>query len=139
MENDASKPAIRPDPESLFRYSLVSLVFNHEHRGLARPEAIEQVASQRHIDLEGKDRTVSARTLYRWLSAFEQGGPDALVPVPRQGRSLVLSQDLLDFFRDQKQADPRASVPELIRRASATGRRKTPGSVSAWKTPCPTC
>lgn len=122
MENDASKSARRPDPESLFRYSLVSLVLNHEHRGLARAVAIEEVAAQRHIDLAGKARTVSTRTLYRWLSSFEQGGPDALVPVPRQGRSLVLSQDLLDFFRDQKQADPRTSVPELIRRASATGR-----------------
>jgi hypothetical protein len=29
MENDASKPSRRPDPESLFRYSLLSLVFNH--------------------------------------------------------------------------------------------------------------
>jgi putative transposase len=92
------------------------------YRGLARPEAIEQVAAQRHIDLEGKDRTVSARTLYRWLSAFEQGGPDALMPAPRPGGPVVLSQELLDFFRDQKQADPRTSVPELIRRAGATGR-----------------
>jgi len=121
MENDPAHP-LRPDPESLFRYSLVSQVLNHEHRGLVRPEAIEKVAAQRHIDLEGKDRTVSTRTLYRWLSAFEQGGPDALVAVPRQGGPRVLSQDLLDFFRDQKQADPRTSVPELIRRAGATGR-----------------
>jgi transposase InsO family protein len=122
MENDPSKPPIRPDPESLFRYSLVSLVLNHEHRGLARSEAIEKVAAERHIDLDGKDRTVSTRTLYRWLSAFEQGGPDALVPLLRQGGPVVLPQDLLDFFRDQKQADPATSVPELIRRAGATGR-----------------
>jgi putative transposase len=92
------------------------------HRGLARPEAIEKVASQRHIDLEGKDRTVSARTLYRWLSDFEQGGPDALIPATRKGGLLALPEELLDFFRDQKQADPRTSVPELIRRASAAGR-----------------
>jgi putative transposase len=122
MENDPAHPPLRPDPESLFRYSLVCLVSNHEHRGLARPEAIAQVAAQRHIDLEGKDRTVSTRTLYRWLSAFEQGGPDALMSVPRQGGPLVLSPPLLDFFRDQKLADPRTSVPELIRRAGATGR-----------------
>ena len=122
MENDPSTPPIRPDPESLFRYSLVSLVLNHEHRGLGRPEAIETVAAQRHIDLEGKDRTVSARTLYRWLSDFEQGGPDALMPATRKGGPVVLSRELLDFFRDQKQADPRTSVPELIRRAGATGR-----------------
>ncbi len=122
MENDPSKPRLRPSPESLFRYSLVSLVLNHEHRGLVRPEAIKHVAAQRHIDLEGNDRTVSTRTLYRWLSDFEQGGPDALMPATRNAGPLVLSQDLLDFFRDQKQADPRTSVPELIRRAGATGR-----------------
>ncbi|MCP3882084.1 MAG: transposase, partial [Sulfitobacter sp.] len=122
MENAPSIPPIRPDPESLFRYSLVCLVLNHEHRGLARPEAIETVAAQRHIDLEGKDRTVSARTLYRWLADFEQGGPDALMPATRKGGPVVLSRELLDFFRDQKQADPRTSVPELIRRAGATGR-----------------
>ncbi len=122
MENDPSKPPIRPDPQSLFRYSLVSLLLNHEHRGLARPEAIAQVAAQRHIDLEGKDRSVSTRTLYRWLSAFEQGGPDALMPKPRQGGPLVLSPPLLDFFREQKLADPRTSVPELIRRAHVTGQ-----------------
>jgi putative transposase len=122
MENDASKPAIGPDPEALFRYSLLCLVLNHEHRGLARSEAIEAVAAQRHIDLEGKERSVSTRTLYRWLAAFEQGGPDALIPATRKGEPGVLSRELLDFFREQKQADPRTSVPELIRRAGATGR-----------------
>jgi putative transposase len=122
MGNDPSKPAIRPDPQLLFRYSLVSLVLNHEHRGLVRPEAIAEVAAQRHIDLEGKERTVSVRTLYRLLSSFAQGGPDALIPATRKGGPVVLSRDLLTFFRDQKQADPRTSVPELIRRARATGR-----------------
>ena len=122
MENDLTQPPLRPDPESLFRYSLVSQVLNHEHRGLTRPQAIEAVAAQRHIDLDGKARTVSTRTLYRWLSAFEEGGPDALAPLPRQGGPRVLSPDLLDFFHDQKQADPLTSVPELIRRAGATGR-----------------
>jgi len=125
MENDPSKPAIRPDPESLFRYSLVCLVLNHEHRGLARPEAIAEVAAQRHLDLEGKERTVSARTLYRWLSRFCHDGPDALGPATREGGPMVLSEELLDFFRDQKQADPRTSVPELIRRAEVTGRIAT--------------
>ena len=46
MENDASQPAIRPNPESLFRYSLLSQVLNHEHRGLARPQAIAEVAEK---------------------------------------------------------------------------------------------
>jgi putative transposase len=136
MEKDPSQPPIRPDPESLFRYSLVSLVFNHEHRGLARPEAIEKVAAQRHIDLEGKERTVSARTLYRWFSHFEQGGPDALIPVTRKGGPLALPEELLDFFRDQKQADPRTSVPELIRRARISGQIAAPEKIdrtTVWR------
>ncbi len=122
MENDASKAPNRPDPESLFRYSLVSLLLNHEHRGLARPEAIGAVAAQRHFDLEGKERSVSTRTLYRWLSQFEQGGADALIPATRKAGPVVLSEQLLDFFREQKQADPRTSVPELIRRARVSGQ-----------------
>ena len=89
MENDPSIPPLRPDPESLFRYSLVSLVLNHEHRALARSEAVETVAAQRHIDLEGEERTVSARTLYRWLADFEQGGPDALMPWQRRSERVV--------------------------------------------------
>jgi len=136
MEKDPAKPPRRPDPESLFRYSLLSQVLHHVYRGLARSEAIAAVATQRHIDLEGKERTVSARTLYRWLSDFEQGGPDALMPTPRQGGPLVLSQELLDFFRDQKQADPRTSVPELIRRAGATGRiaaHETIDRTTVWR------
>ncbi|MCP4290175.1 MAG: transposase [Gammaproteobacteria bacterium] len=122
MENDPLKPPMWPNPESLFRYTLVSLVLNHEHQGLVRSEAIEKVASQRHIDLEGKYRTVSMRTLYRRLAAFAQGGPDALIPATRKGAAVVLSEELLDFFREQKQSDPRTSVPELIRRADASGR-----------------
>ena len=119
MKNERLKP---PNPEALFRYTLLSQVLHRVYRGEARPEAIEAVAIQPYVDLDGKPRSISARTLYRWLAAFEQGGPDALIPAAREGGPVVLSQELLDFFRDQKQADPRTSVPELIRRADVTGR-----------------
>ncbi|MCP4381689.1 MAG: transposase [Hyphomicrobiales bacterium] len=118
MEDEPIKP---PNTEALFRYALVSQVLGHEHQAKTRPEAIEMVAGQ-HIDLKGGKRSVSARTLYRWLAAFEQGGPNALAPTVRSGGPVALPLTLLDFFKDQKETDPRTSVPELIRRAFETGR-----------------
>jgi putative transposase len=94
------------------------------YRGEVRPEAIETVAGQRHVDFDGKERPVSARTLYRWLAAYEQGGSDALAPSERSGGPMALSESLLDYFKAEKLADARASIPELIRRARVTGRIK---------------
>ncbi len=121
MKDEPLKP---PNPEALFRHTLVSQVLNRVYRGEARFDAIEAVAGQRHVDFDGKDRPVSARTLYRWLAAYEQGGSDALAPRERSGGPMVLSEALLGFFKAEKLADARASVPELIRRARVTGRIK---------------
>ena len=121
MKEEPPKP---PNPEALFRHSLVSQVLNRMYRGQARVDAIEAVAGQRHLDFDGKERSVSARTLYRWLAAYEQGGSEALAPQERSGGPMVLSEALLDFFKAEKLADARTSVPELIRRARVTGRIK---------------
>jgi len=116
------EPIQPPHPKMLFRYTLVSQVLNRVYRGQACPEAIEAVAGQRHLDFDGKACSVSARTLYRWLAAYEQGGAEALTPKPRGGGPVVLSQELLDYFQAEKLADARTSIPELIRRARVTGR-----------------
>jgi putative transposase len=121
MKDEPLKP---PNPKMLFRHTLVSQVLNRVYRGQARPEAIEAVAGQRHVDFDGKACSVSARTLYRWLAAFERGGAEALTPNPRCGGPVVLSAALLDYFKAEKLADARASIPELIRRAEVTGRIK---------------
>jgi transposase InsO family protein len=118
------EPLKAPNPEALFRHTLVSQVLNRMYRGQTRFDAIEAVAGQRHLDFDGKERSVSARTLYRWLAAYEQGGFDALAPRQRSGGPMVLSEALLDYFKAEKLADARTSVPELIRRARVTGRIK---------------
>jgi len=121
MKEEPLKP---PHPEALFRHTLISQVLNRMYRGEVRPEAIETVAGQRHVDFDGKERPVSARTLYRWLAAYEQGGSEALAPSERSGGPMALSEGLLDYFKAEKLADARASIPELIRRARVTGRIK---------------
>ncbi len=133
MKDEPLKP---PNPKMLFRHTLVSQVLNRVYRGQARPDAIEAVADQRHVDFDGKACSVSARTLYRWLAAYEQGGAEALAPNPRRGGPVVLSEELLDYFKAEKLADARASIPELIRRARVTGRIKPGQRVdrsTAWR------
>ena len=99
MKDEPLKP---PNPKMLFRHTLVSQVLNRVYRGQARPEAIEAVAGQRHVDFDGKACSVSARTLYRWLAAYEQGGAEALAPTPRRGGPVVLSEALARLLQGRE-------------------------------------
>jgi putative transposase len=112
-----------PDPEALFRFKIVSEVLVAQATGLSRAGAIADVVSRLHISVEGELRQVSARTVYRWLNIFEDGGYLALSPASRRrtDTSLVLPERFCDFLRQQKKEDPAASVPELILRARILG------------------
>lgn len=119
MENDSY---IRQDPSSdaLFRYLLVAKMLALEQQGTKRSHAISTIASKTHQHPEGTMRSVSSRSLRRWLNAYETSGFNALLPAVRKQTtpSRVISIELLDFFKQQKQDDPLTSVPELIRRAN---------------------
>jgi len=108
-----------PSNEVLFRYLILSKVLAREQQGETRSVATGAIAENKQTDPAGSLRSVSQRTLYRWLNTFERYGFNGLVPKARQRcmNSLVISQELLDFFRQQKQDDPKTSIPELIRRA----------------------
>lgn len=109
--------------EALFRYRVVSEVVALRLGGEKRGRAVEIVASRDHLELSGKRRRVSIRTLYRWLADFEADGPEGLLVSPRPS-SLdpeAVPSKLIDFIRDQKKEDPRASLPELIDRARRLG------------------
>jgi len=112
-----------PCPEALFRYRLVAEVLARIARGQRRAAAIGAVAAQPWLDFTARARTVSPRTLYRWLAHFERHGFAGLVPRtrPRSERSSVLPAPFLDFLAREKRIDPRASLPELIRRARERG------------------
>lgn len=105
-------PALEPSPQALFRYQAISQVLLRESWGEDRAQALRQVAGQALVGADGEQRRVSARSLYRWLAAYQQGGFEALAPARRCGAgSRVVSDELLDFFREQKLADPRVSSP----------------------------
>lgn len=115
--------ASSPSPMALFRFSVVSLALAWLLRGEVRARAVEATAAEEHATPWGEVRRVSPRTVYRWLAAYEQHGLDGLEPPPRTrtDSSVVLPEAFVAFLREEKQRDPRASSPELIRRAREIG------------------
>lgn len=105
--------------EALFRFQTVSKVLARQLTGEARARAVSAVAAEPLLTVAGKLRKVSPRTLYRWLAAYEVRGLEGLEPGRRQqvDVSAVLPGQLVEFLRAEKTVDPRASVPELLRRA----------------------
>jgi len=120
---------IIPSPEALFRYLVVSKVWTRRLMGLSRNAAIEAVAKEKHLEINGKGRWTTRRTLYRWVEEFEKAttaGTDVLEALERKARektmsSVILREDLLVYMAEEKKADPGASVPELINRARELG------------------
>ena len=106
------------DPEALFRFRIVSAVELFETQGHGRTGAVRLVAAQNH-----DGRTVSRRTIWRWLGAYDAGGLEALAPKKRAtlDGSRALTDELLDFLAAERARDRDASVPELIRRARQLG------------------
>lgn len=121
------EPPLNPSSEALSRYLVVSLILSRERAGEPRPVAVAAVAAGPLPAVGPPDdrpaRRRGARTLYRWLEVFEKHGLAGLEPAgrPKIEDSAVLPEKLLGFLRDEKRDDPRASVPELIRRARELG------------------
>ena len=112
-----------PSSEAIFRYVVVSRVLTRVAEGQKQAAAVKAVAVEGHLTLEGARRIIGKRTIYRWLAAYQAHGFEGLEPKPRprcEG-STVLSKRFLGFLREQKEADPRASFPEIIRRAELLG------------------
>ncbi len=123
-------------PVALFRYQVVSSVLADIALGWSRTDAIRQAADTDWLDASGKLRRVSLRTVYRWMRAWDTRAMDGLEPASRARTqtSEVLSEDFLAFLVDQKQRDPDASIPEVIRRARLLGVVDTePSRTTVWR------
>ncbi|MBI4505556.1 MAG: transposase [Chloroflexi bacterium] len=105
------------------RYSVLAQVEALILGGSRTSTAVRVVAGRDHVHLDGRPVRVSGRTIQRWRAAFLEGGMAALEPKDRSRTqtSQALSEALIAFLRDEKRRDPRASAPELLRRAQAHG------------------
>jgi putative transposase len=116
-EIELPQTPIAPSPEALFRYQVIAFVLTQVALGQTRSEATAEAVETPHITAGGGVRTVKLRTLYRWLAAYEQEGALGLEPAARLVTPTALSDEFLAFVKSEKTADPRASIPEVIRRA----------------------
>ena len=121
--SDAHRPPSAPSAEALRRYSVLAQVEALILGGWRTSAAMREVATRDHVDPHGRPVRVSVRTIQRWRRAYAEGGLAALEPQSRKRTqtSLTLSTALVAFLRSEKKRDPRASVPELLRRARAGG------------------
>lgn len=109
-----------PSNDALFRYQIVSQVIAHTYAGEPLAAAVAAVAAMAHPLLDSSMIEVSVRSIYRWFAAYD-GGRGGIAALERKQRdrqtTSVLPEELLVFLASQKQLDPEASIPELIRRA----------------------
>ena len=121
--NDPHRPPPAASCEALLRYTVLAQVEALQLGGWALSEAVREVARRKHAHLDGRPVHISVRTLQRWRAAYLQGNLVALEPGSRTRTetSLTLSEGLSEFLRTEKQRDPRASVPEVLRRAEQQG------------------
>jgi putative transposase len=109
-------------PEALFRYQIVSAVKARELSGQGTEAAVHEVAAQTHWTPASEHRTVSVRSIYRWLAEQDRDGLTGIETArPARVISRALPAPLLDFLAQEKAEDRYASVPELIRRAHQLG------------------
>lgn len=121
--NETPRPPASPSSEALLRYSVLAQVEALVLAGWGAKAAVREVAGREHARPDGRTVRVSARTIQRWRAAYARGGLEALEPGSRKRTetSVVLPEALVAFLGAEKQRDPRASVPELIRRARVRG------------------
>lgn len=131
---DPNRPPLPVSSQALLRYSVLAQLEALLLSGWSPGEAVREVAGRTHAHADGRPAHVSVRTLQRWRAAYAAGNLEALEPGsrPRTETSVTLSKALVEFLRGEKERDPRASVPELLRRAEA--RNIIPSALSIDRT-----
>lgn len=105
------------------RYAIVAGVLAKVAIGMSLGDAIVEVTNAPFPTLSGRTIQPSIRTLYRWVAAFRSKGMAGLADPPRHSKTIsrVLPALFLDFLTAEKEVDPDASLPEVIRRAELRG------------------
>jgi putative transposase len=111
--------------QAAFRYQVVSQVLSRILAGETQREAVLAVAALEHyFPGDGHPRRVSQRAIYRWLEIYRDCGLKGLQSAsrgPGPAPSSVLPGKFVEFLVEQKNKDPRSSIPQIIRRAVEYG------------------
>lgn len=121
--NETPPPPSAPSEQALLRYSVLAQVEALLLAGRPVMAAVREVAGREHAHPDGSPVRVGVRTIQRWRAAYRAGGMAALEPASRKRTetSVALDEAVVAFLQAEKERDPRASVPELLRRAEVRG------------------
>lgn len=124
-----------------FRFQVVSQVLSRMLAGETQRGAVLTVAGLQHyFPGDSCPRRVSERAIYRWLAAYRQGSLEALETSDRVasvGPGNILSEEFHAYLVEVKTKDPRASIPEIIRRSVEQGivpRDDPPDRTTVYRT-----
>jgi putative transposase len=106
---------------AIARYLVVSQVCAAVAAGMAKTEAVEEVAERVHLARGNKPRRYGVRTIWRWVREWEAEGLDGLSSAARSRPESSLAAAFLAHLAEQKRSDPTVSIPEVIRLARAAG------------------
>lgn len=92
---------------------------------------LAQASERLHRLPDGRETTLSARTIEAWHYAYQRGGFSALRPKERsdQGQSRVIRTELADLLLRAKAEKPRRSIRRLIKMMVRAGKA-VPGELS---------
>jgi hypothetical protein len=116
--DDEMKTAI-----ALFRYGVLGPLVSARLEHGDRRAYFEAAAARRHVLPDGREITLSPRTVEAWFYAYEHGGLAALRPSSRSdiGKSRAIDDDLAGVIRRAKLEKPRRSVVRIIRMLERAG------------------
>lgn len=115
MNSNASN--CRAEAVALARFSLISRIQELLGQPVSLNVALDTVASSSALELEGKSKLVSRRTLEDWWYAYQRGGFAALHPKGRSDRGVprVLTPEQERHILEQVKAYPAIPIKVLYR------------------------
>lgn len=102
---------------ALFRYGVIAPLLDPGLSAGERTRLRREILERQHVlPGEGNAKTVSARSLRRWLQAYREGGFAALLPRPRRdkGKARRIAPEVLDKAVALREAVPARSVRQII-------------------------
>ncbi len=69
---------------SAFRFGLIASVIQRELKSGEKYALLKEIAKQQYAIPEGEKRTISIRSLERYIQAYEKGGFEGLKPLKKR-------------------------------------------------------
>lgn len=106
-----------PRAEALFRAQMIAPLIDPLSSSEERTAWRRWVVSRSHTLPNGEERKVGERTLRRWVEQYRKAGFNGLERSKslQEGVLRKLTPELIARAKELKQADPRRSVPHIIR------------------------